>query len=70
METVILSSTSQQNMNLILQLAKKPGISIKKLSKDEIEEKGLSMAIKKGRDRKSTRLNSSHTDISRMPSSA
>ena len=24
----------------------------------------------KGRDRKSTRLNSSHTDISRMPSSA
>lgn len=49
METVILSSTSQQNMNLILQLAKKPGISIKKLSKDEIEEIGLSMAIKKGR---------------------
>ncbi len=49
METVILSSTSQQNMNLILQLAKKPEISIKKLSKDEIEEIGLSMAIKKGR---------------------
>ena len=49
METVILSSTSQQNMNLILQLAKKPGISIKKVYKDEIEEIGLSMAIKKGR---------------------
>ena len=27
-------------------------------------------AVKKGADRKSTRLNSSHTDISRMPSSA
>ena len=32
----------------------------------------LSVAVKRegGRDRKSTRLNSSHTDISRMPSSA
>ena len=27
-------------------------------------------AVQSGRDRKSTRLNSSHTDISRMPSSA
>ena len=27
-------------------------------------------AITKAKDRKSTRLNSSHTDISRMPSSA
>ena len=30
----------------------------------------LDSDIKKARDRKSTRLNSSHTDISRMPSSA
>ena len=28
------------------------------------------MVVRTGRDRKSTRLNSSHTDISRMPSSA
>ena len=28
------------------------------------------LAVKRPRDRKSTRLNSSHTDISRMPSSA
>ena len=33
-----------------------------------IAEKTKSIVI--GRDRKSTRLNSSHTDISRMPSSA
>ena len=31
---------------------------------------GTEADIKKFRDRKSTRLNSSHTDISRMPSSA
>ena len=49
METVILSSNSQKDLNLILKLAKKIGISIKKLSKDDIEEIGLSLAIKKGR---------------------
>ena len=32
--------------------------------------KRIKEAIDKGEDRKSTRLNSSHTDISRMPSSA
>ena len=49
METVILSSNSQQDLNLILQLAKKLGISIKKLSKDDIEDIGISLAIRKGR---------------------
>ena len=49
METVILSSNSQKDLNLILKLAKKIGISIKKLSKDDIEEIGLSLAIKNGR---------------------
>ncbi len=49
METVILSSKSQQDLNLILQLAKKLGISINKLSKDDIADIGLSLAIKKGR---------------------
>ena len=38
---------------------------------EQIEHKMLTSAIEKAqRDRKSTRLNSSHTDISRMPSSA
>ena len=31
---------------------------------------GIEIAMKVGRDRKSTRLNSSHTTVSRMPSSA
>ena len=35
-----------------------------------LEVAGLVTSEKKGQDRKSTRLNSSHTDISRMPSSA
>ena len=35
-----------------------------------IEDDYLWLDIADGQDRKSTRLNSSHTDISRMPSSA
>ena len=34
------------------------------------ERRGIFLLSVKGQDRKSTRLNSSHTDISRMPSSA
>jgi hypothetical protein len=49
MATIILSSESQKDLNLIVQLAKKLGISTKKLSKDEIEDIALSIAIKKGR---------------------
>ncbi len=49
MATIILSSESQKDLNLILQLAKKLGISTKKLSKDEIEDIALSIAIRKGR---------------------
>ncbi len=49
MATVILSSESQQDIKLILQLARKLGISIKKLTKEEMEEIGLSLAIRKGR---------------------
>ena len=33
-------------------------------------QEGCAEALTEGEDRKSTRLNSSHTDISRMPSSA
>ena len=43
----------------------------KYLMPDPIETlKAAEELVKKGLDRKSTRLNSSHTDISRMPSSA
>ena len=44
-----------------------------KFPEHEIKEKGNKIIVlddKKQEDRKSTRLNSSHTDISRMPSSA
>ena len=37
---------------------------------DAEAEKTLQLVQEKGRDRKSTRLNSSHSDRSRMPSSA
>ena len=40
------------------------------LIKAPLADIGELLGFKKGEDRKSTRLNSSHTDISRMPSSA
>ncbi len=49
MESAILSSKSQKDLNLILQLAKKLGIAARKLSKEEIEDYGLSLAIKEGK---------------------
>jgi len=49
MTTVILSSNSKQNLSLIIQLAKKLGISTKELSKEEIENISLSKAIKDGK---------------------
>lgn len=48
MEGVILSADSHKDLNLILQLAKKLGIRTKKLTKTEIEDYGLSNAIKEG----------------------
>jgi hypothetical protein len=48
MESVILHSKSDKDLSLILQLAKKLGISARKLSRDEIEDFGLSLAIKEG----------------------
>ena len=44
------------------------GYTVVKNFLNEIEIQQLSLLYEK--DRKSTRLNSSHTDISRMPSSA
>ena len=49
MEGAILHTDSSNDLNLILKLAKKLGISAKKLSKEEIEDYGLSIAINEGR---------------------
>ena len=49
MEGAILHTDSSKDLDLILQLAKKLGISAKKLSKYEIEDYGLSIAITEGK---------------------
>lgn len=49
MEGAILHTDSDQDLKLILQLAKKLGISTRRLSKDEIEDYGLSLAISEGK---------------------
>jgi hypothetical protein len=49
LEGAILHTESDKDLALILQLAKKLGISARKLSKDEIEDYGLSLAISEGK---------------------
>jgi hypothetical protein len=49
MEGAILHTNSNKDLSLILQLAKKLGVSARKLSEDEIEDFGLSKAISEGR---------------------
>ncbi len=49
MEGAILHTDSNKDLKLILQLAKKLGIYARKLSKDEIEDFGLSIAISEGK---------------------
>lgn len=49
MEGAILHTDSNKDLSLILQLAKKLGISARKLSKNEIEDYGLSIAISEGK---------------------
>jgi hypothetical protein len=49
MAGVILHTDSSKDLELIIQLAKKLGISTKKLTKEEIEDYGLSIAINEGR---------------------
>jgi hypothetical protein len=49
MEGAILHTESENDLSLILQLAKKLGISAHKLTKDEIEDYGLSIAISEGK---------------------
>jgi len=49
MEGAILHTESDKDLSLILELAKKLGINARKLSKEEIEDYGLSIAISEGR---------------------
>ena len=49
MEGAILHTESDKDLSLILQLAKKLGISARKLSQEEIEDYGLSIAISEGK---------------------
>ena len=49
MQTVILNSKSKSDIKLLTDLAKKIGVNTKVFSETDIEEIGLSFAIKKGR---------------------
>ncbi len=49
MQSAILQSDSGNDLKLILQLARKPGISTRELSEEKIEDFGLSAAIMQGR---------------------
>jgi len=49
METAVLISDSKSNLAVLLALAKKLGISVKRLTEEEIEDLGLVNAMKKGR---------------------
>jgi len=49
MESAILHTESSHDLKLILQLAKKLGVSARKLSEEEVEDLGLSAAITEGR---------------------
>jgi hypothetical protein len=48
MESAILQTDSNKDLRLIIKLAKKLGISARKLSKEEFDDMGLSIAIKEG----------------------
>ena len=49
MEGLFLHTESNKDLRLILQLAKKLGISARKLNQEEIEDYGLSIAIAEGK---------------------
>jgi len=49
METVVLKSESKENLKLLTDLARKIGIKVKFLTKEEAEDMGLSSAILTGR---------------------
>ena len=68
------SSTSAFAADAIVEMLNKSGKEImvfsNKIVRVDVGDTVFWKATSKGQDRKSTRLNSSHTDISRMPSSA
>jgi len=49
METVILNSESKSDIKLLLDLAKKIGITARVITESELEDIGLANAIKQGR---------------------
>lgn len=49
METVVLKSDSKENLKLLTDLARKIGIKVKFLTKEEAEDIGLLSAILTGR---------------------
>ena len=49
MEAVVLHSSSKTDIKLLVELAKKIGITVKYLYEEDKEDIGLSNAIKKGR---------------------
>ena len=49
MNTVILHSKSRNDLNLLLEIAKKFGIKAKILTESEVEDLGLGNAIKEGK---------------------
>lgn len=49
METLVLTGNSNSNITLIKNIARKLGISAKKINKEELEDSGLLIAMKNGR---------------------
>ena len=48
MESAILSGKSKKDIQLLISIAEKMGITAKFLSKDELEDFGIAKAIKEG----------------------
>jgi hypothetical protein len=49
MKTAILSSDSENELKLLIELAEKLGIKVLELSEEELEDYGLGKAIREGR---------------------
>ncbi len=49
METIVLQSDSKENLQQILDLAHRIGVSVKVLSDEELEDVGMVQAIQEGR---------------------
>jgi hypothetical protein len=49
METALLRSKSKKNLKLLLKIAKKIGVTARKLSISEAKDLGLANAIRKGK---------------------